>query len=192
MTRDRKKQDIRNFLLVILGGIVGALLVVYTMVQVNPFGNQRRLSEVMLSPQTVETISNRAVHQEGKFSAHYLIEALDFSFYNPKKARWEKIEVDIGPYEAFWKIVQRDKGEETPSEAVLALFNDRHTAHLDIYIRSRQPYQSTSQTRLFQRVEFIPEKNWYRVSNHKENDPTIFYFQHPGIYEKVLSLFQSS
>lgn len=182
-----KRSDIRDFLLVIGAGVFCAFLLVFWLVKEDPGAKELKVSEALLSPETIEELSNRAVNASGKFSAEYLVESIDFSTFDTDKGKWEMTQVDIQPYQQIYRILEKDVGRQKVPDDVIDQFDKTNISTLAIYVKVNKPYQVGSTNNLFQQIQLLPTDDWYRVQIHAD-EPQWFYYQHMGALKEILSI----
>lgn len=191
MERKVARTDIRNFLVVLGCGVLVAFLAVFWMVRVEGYERGIYVREVLLSPETMEMISNRAVKVGGKEFARYLVESIDYSYYN--KGKWDMATIDIGPYQALWAEVSGDRGTAHPDPEIVKLFDDQKVSNLAIYVRREMPYQKEGLNELFQQMQVPLQGDYYRIQMHdNENTGTWVYFYHPGIQSEILEAIKKN
>lgn len=190
---NKNKKDIRNFLLVLGSGVLLALIAVFWMIRVEGYDRAIYVREVLLSPETMEAMSNRAVRVGGKEYVRYLVESVDYSYYDAKNGKWDMLTVDIAPYQALWKLTEGDRGSLQVEETVQKLFDDAKISTLAIYVRREMPYQKEGLNELFQQVQFPSKGDWYRVQMHDEDNKADWvYFYHPGIQTESLKALKKN
>lgn len=180
------KKDIRNFLLVIAAGIVFAAALAWWMVRTEPLDHSRQLQDVLISPETIETISNRAVTAAPGKSARYMIERIVLSDSTPQD-QWKDFQIDIGGYKKLFASLRNDEGvwENDVEGEILKAFMLTRLPSLAIYLKEEQPYQSSGKTELFQQMQFAPTTGWYRVNLHTNDQSQLkwIYFQNKHLDE---------
>lgn len=186
-----KRKDIRDFLLVIFAGIFTAFIVVFWMIKEDPSEKQLKVSEALLSPETIEQMSNRAVTSNPSLSAQYLVESIDFSHFDPLKGKWEMTQVDIGPYQQIYRLLEGDVGNRKANPEVESQFDQGNISTLAIYVKVHKPYQTGAASSLFQQIQILPSGEWYRVQIHADSDkPQWFYYRHPQILDELLQIIK--
>jgi hypothetical protein len=168
------RNDIRNFLLVIGSGVLIACLAVFWMLSIGGYEKGMYVREVLLSPDTMEVMSNRAVRVGGKEFARYLVESVDYSYFDGRSGKWEMVALDIKPYTALWNEIEGDRGSMDVEQDVLKLFDDSKISTLAIYVRREIG-------------------DWYRLQMHDSDEKGGWiYFYHPGIQSQILGFLKSN
>ncbi len=175
-------REIWQFLLVLLAGAIFACALVFWMVRGDALDKRMYLYQVLLSPETIENLSNRAVAGGKDRPPEYLIESIRFSYLDETTKKWVEKQINIGPYGQFYSKIEHDRGVIDPSESVLQSFQASNATKLSIYMKHYHPLVNEGKTELFQMVQFNQEGDAYRVNLHVEsNEMQWVYFLHPGV-----------
>lgn len=176
------KKDIRNFLLVLGSGVLVALLGVFWLVRVEGYERGLYAQEVLLSPETIEILS-----QKGGKSGQ--VESIDYSYFN--QGKWTMTTLDKGPYQNLWDILNGDRGTARPDPEIIKLFEDQKVSTLAIYIRKEMPYQKEGLNELFQQMQVPLNGDYYRIQMHdNDHKGNWIYFYHPGIQNEIIKAIQ--
>jgi len=177
-------REIWQFLMVLLAGVIFACALVYWMVRGEAVDKQMSVAQVLLSPDTIETLSNRAIAGGKDRPPEYLIESIKFTHLDDATKKWATERVDIGPYRAFYKEIERDRGVIDPPEALLQSFQSAQTSKLALYMKYFAPLVQEGKVEQFQEVEFNSEGSGYRINLHVDTGAMQWvYFSHPRVLQ---------
>ena len=179
-------KEIWQFLLVLLAAIVFAFALVYWMVRDDAIDKRMYVSQVLLSPETIEKLSNREVEGGKQRPSEYLIESIQYTHFDETTKKWVTKDLDIATYARFYHQIEGDRGVIDPSEAILQSFNSSNGAKILIYMKHFAPLVREGKTELFQTLQFNQEQDAYRINLHVEDKQKEWvYFSHPEA-EKLL------
>lgn len=125
-----------------------------------------------------------------KTAALFVLDDIEFSYYDSQIKEWKHYPIDVEKYAKFYWMVASDKSLEMPDE-IKNEFTPANLATLNLNIHDE--LKISLQTRkVFSRIEFIKEGNYYRINLREQNSIDAWaYFYHPGIYREVIELFLS-
>ena len=184
---ESKGKEIRNLLLVIGSGIIGAVAVALMMLYYyNPSGSYLA-GNVLLSPESTKVIKFQDTHPTTGSPAKFIFDQIEFSYYDSQLKQWKKLNVEMDQYAKFYQLIGNERSLEVPDE-IKRLFNQPSPSVLSLKIRTEATSQSISKP--FIEVNFVNEGDYYRIELHEEGSSGSWaYFYHPGIYNKVLEMF---
>ncbi len=175
-------KEIWQFLLVLLAAIVFAFALVYWMVRDDAIDKRMYVSQVLLSPETIEKLSNREVEGGKQRPSEYLIESIQYVHFDETTKKWDSKPIDIATYERFYRQIEHDRGVIDPPESVLQSFLSTSGAKLQLYMKHFSPLVREGKTEVFQTVQFNSEKNAYRINLHVDDKQKEWvYFSHPDV-----------
>ncbi len=188
LSQTPRQSDIRNFLFVLLSGVVVACAVVGAMAYIYSPSGRFWSHHVLLAPEVIEEgVYNDFDPATGQ-TKRFVFERLEFTYFDKEKRKWVSTTVDLEAYRRFWKLVESDWSILQPTEDITSIFNVPHPSRLMVWMR---PDPATGPVRVFQEVDFAPGKDAYRVELRGQQDITgqWAFFQHASIFENVLDLF---
>ncbi|MBA3237853.1 MAG: hypothetical protein H0T62_05820 [Parachlamydiaceae bacterium] len=174
------KTQILSLLLVIASAIFLAFAVAAIMVSYYESSKTYQLKNVLLSPQSTETLISKFI-----ISAPF-----DYSEWDSNAKKWNQYEVNIPAYTEFFLLVAEDTSKEPVNDDILNSFNHTNPATLTLFLRNKS--EPSAQIKEFQRIQFSKKNDYYRVELHMEaaeGHPNWLYFYHPSIDITAASLF---
>lgn len=183
-----QRSDIRNFLVVLLSGVVLACAIVGGLAYFYSSSGRYWSHHVLLAPGMLGSIGFSEQQRGASQPQGYRFERIEFSYFDSRASKWKTVPVPQETYQVFWDMVEKDWSLQSPSEQMVGLFRQPHVAHLTFWAR---PEPSSGPVKAFQEVYFIPNGDIYRVELKGQSDVSgaWAYFSHGSIYERVLALF---
>ncbi len=187
----RKRSDIRDFLVVLLSGVVAACVLVGVMVYFYSPSGRYHSHKVLLAPEVLASMVYSEPQGGGLPPARHVFQDVDFRYFDKLASRWKTVKVEPEVYQRFWDLIEGDWSLVTADETVAAHFRHPHPARLTVWVR---PDPANGPVKAFQETYFVPDSDLYRVELKGTTAASgeWAYFYHPAIYEKVLSLFTAS
>ena len=175
-------KEIWQFLAVIFAGVLVGFLIVFWMVRTEAVDKRFYVYQVLLSPETIETLSNRAIKPKKARPSEFLMDSIRITFLNPETKKWDERTVDIGPYSKFYNEIQNDRGVVEPPESVLESFSSGRTSRIALVVKHWPAFNQEGKTEVFQTLEINPDGDFYRIDLHVDDPQKEWiYFNHPGI-----------
>ena len=157
---DSPKKQIRDFLIVIGGGILAGVLVVLALINIYGPSQTFLAGNVLLSPEVLNTPS-------------FGFEEVEFLYFDAPSTQWKSKKIPISVYGSFYELVRKD-------ESVTDSFDDSPPARILI----------KAQKEIFQQVEFAADGKHYRAQlKDAEAGKEWALFSHEGVLQKLKSLF---
>jgi hypothetical protein len=177
------KKQIRNLLIVLASGVLGAAaLVGFMLYSYGPSGSYQ-ISHVLLKPELIFKLSFSGIDPRSNRNAHFLFDRLEFSSYNESTRTIKKWTITPEAYAKFYALVANEKSLATVDESLLNRFN--HPARLILYVKTEN-----SSAKPFQEIDFENGGDYFRVELHEASAQTRWaYFYSPSITRHVLQLF---
>lgn len=185
----RANREIRNILLILSAAVLFAvLLCVYMIYTYGPSG-QYTVSNALIAPSVAETM-DFFEPSAGKTSARYVLDSINFSYYDREKKQVEKRALSPKIYEEFYDNIASDKSIPHASNDIEKLFTSPFIAKLVITVRNVNALQRQTELKTFQQVQFLEGSDYFRIQLHQQDIREHWiYIYHPGIYRDVINLF---
>jgi len=184
-----KRRQIRNLLIVFLGGIVFALfLAALTLYHYSPSGRYS-VNKILLAPDVLfQGVDKGAQPKKGKKDL-LVVEQMEFSSYDSSSKTWKKTPISRDLYAKFYEMISKEISlAEVPQETI-DLFN-YYPSSLTLNVNINNPSDPKPKTKIFQQVNFVKKGDYFRIALLEQNTETRWaYFYYPQIDQKVLSLF---
>ena len=157
-------KQIRNLLIVIGSGVIGALLISYLLVTLYSPSGVLRAGDVLLAPEIVP------------------IQRVELLYYKSFKDGWLNVPLKMSGYRNFYETVSDDRSVvEMPAKFTLEA-----PATVSIWVAPKN-----GESALFQEVQIEVSGDYYRILLHQDTRvPAWGYFYHPGLFEKVVKEVQ--
>lgn len=182
------KHQIRNMLLVITSGVMGAILLsLFFLYSYGPSGRYQA-SHALLSPQLANTLAFNDTNHKTGGSSRFIFDGIEFTYFE-KNGQKNLIQIDLPTYEKFYQMISADQSLLDISNDVLGLFNQGTNSSLVIKIRTDSHAQWQDETKIFQEVAFASEGNYYRIELREDKAGEWAYYYHPGIYQATVQTF---
>lgn len=185
MNYNSKTKQIKSLLCVFGAGLITAILLSLALLYYYSPPGTYLAKNVLLMPQNVANLS--FVDPATKSKERVIFDQFDFSYYDAKAKRRVIIEISQGQYTRFYELVQNEKSLMAVEESIIQGFQQGSQASLALMVgNNAHTYKS-----VFSEVEFSNQGDYYRVQLRQQNSSgdDWAYFYHPGIYQKVITLF---
>lgn len=181
-----KKKQIRNLLIVFLGGIGFAVLfALMGLYHYSPSGKYYA-KNTLLAPEVLSQIAIK----DSSSKTRFIYNKIEFSYYEPSEKIVKKISVPEERYKQFYDMVANEESLSNVSDEISSFFN-YFPSSLTLTLRPEN--QPNDPEKIYQQVNFVNHGDFFRIVLNDQNAGTNWvYFYHPNIYQKVLSLFNSS
>lgn len=185
-----KKKHITQVLAVLGSAVLSAILLVAAMLYYyNPSG-QYLAENTLLSPQVAQQLHFSDLNPETAKDAFYVFSGLEFAYYDPSTQHVKRVNVNNSAYQSFYNMISTEKNVEPVTDEILSLFQPQNTSVLSLLVTLDIKNTSSSIHKVFQKVEFAPKGNYYRIQLIGEKKGVEWiYFYHPRIEDEVMRLF---
>jgi hypothetical protein len=192
--QESKGREIRNLFIVVGSGVVGAFAMALAMLYYYGVSGSYLAKNVLLSPEYAQVIQFNDLNPRTGAPSKFVFDQIEFSYYNPMLKQWKRSGVRMDQYAKFYQMIG-DERSVVPSDEVRSLFYRISPSILSLKIRTESGADPQAASKAFIEVNFVHEGDYYRIELHEQangSSDSWAYFYHPGIYEKVLDLFNSS
>lgn len=181
MQEPTASQQIKRLFFVIGLGVVAAIGVsVFFLYFFSPSGSYP-ISELLINPQVAKGLN----YQDN--GARYKFDHVEFLHFNDETATWDSKKATLDTYQKLYSLIQADKSEAYPDEAIKNIFYEANPAILTIVVRK----EGASGDQVFQEMQISTDNDVYRVKLREEQvRPQWAYFTHPRIYQQILKVFE--
>jgi len=187
------KRQVRNFLAVIICGIVFGLGVVVFLVSYYGPSGSYKIENVLLSPKVIEELWYSSPNPKTGGTSRFVFKNIEISYYDKQEKKWLQKTVALDHYAKFYNLVVSDKSLSPPDSEVYAMFQQTGVVRMAINVTTESSAKWQASSEVFQEVEFAPEGDYYRVELHEDNPGAHWaYFQHPNITEKAMKILKGS
>lgn len=185
---ESKNKEIRNLLFVIVSGVLGAFVVVLSMLYYyNPSGSYLA-GNVLLSPDSTRIIKFNDINPKTGSASKFVFDQAEFSYLDPKDKQWKNLNVDMNKYGQLYQSIRTDRSLNA-TEEIRKLFN-KDPSKLILKIRSEANTAVNGISKPFLEMNFVNNGDYYRIELHEENALDAWaYFYHPEIYKKAFNIF---
>ncbi len=183
-TKMPPSKQIRNFLLVIGGGMLVGLIVVVAMVQYYGPVGYYVAKNVLVSPEVLEKMWHA---DPGRINDHRVaFTGIEYHFFDKDEQAWHTKNVSLDLYGNFYQLVGGDRSKEGVLEVMRRLFDVTPPASILIRAATDGSTEFQMVGDVFQQVDFAADGDHYRV-RIQEEDPLMewVYFKHEGILQKT-------
>jgi hypothetical protein len=171
-----KTTEIRNLLVVMGAGVMGAVLLTFLMLtNFGPSGSYI-VSNILLEPSLVEKIS----YQE--MNTRYQFDRIEFMYFDHK---WISLKLDAKTYRKIYDVLKGDKSVTNVPQDIQTLFYTSKPASLALVVHS----ENRENTKVFQELQFEERGDYYRILL-REDDPSQnwVYFYHTKVLEQIKNI----
>lgn len=183
----RKKQDIQNLLAVLGVSIFCAALLAFVFIYYHGPSGRYVAGHTILEPAIIQQINDQEFDSKGQ-KARFVFDHFEFSYFDAKTKQVRKVPVSFESYQKLYQLIAQDLSLEDKDGTLNALFMHSHPTLLTTAMRTLNA-SSSSNTRIFQVIEFIKE-NYFRVQlQEKHEHGDWVYFYSPNSYQEVMQLF---
>lgn len=184
------RQQVRTLLKVILSAVVAALVLVGSLLYY--FGPSGRyvVKNALINPSLTPVLSYNDVNHKTGGTSRFVYDGIEFIYYDQRTQQQHTLSILPETYQTLYDKIANEKSLlEVPSE-ILNAFVLPSTLSIMVRTDSHAPWQD--ETRVFQKVDFAPQGDYFRIELHEE--PTthnLIYFSYPGIYGEALRILKS-
>lgn len=184
------KRQIRNLLIVISSGVLGAFALVGWMLYYYGPSGRYDVSSTLLAPEYVEHLSFVDSNTKTGVKSRFTFEDVLFSYYDPAKKEWKKISVDADSYKRFYKLIASEKSLENVPPEIISLFNQQYISTLVLKIQTESKAAWQQMSKVFQEVQFANQGDYFRVELRGLNLTDKWaYFYYPKIDQEAINIF---
>lgn len=183
---------IRQFLLVILAGVLSALVVAGVMLYYFSPTGIYRAANILLSPTVAEDLSYLDVDSTTGRAVRYVFDRVEFLYFDDEERAWSRKQVELYRYRKFYKLISNDESLLVVSDIVSNMFHLDNPAILTLVVSKEGGNHTNEEVKAFQEVQFTNKGDYYRIQLHDADQITNWvYFYHPGIYAQTLQILGS-
>lgn len=187
MKQDRTvKSQITQLLLVIGAGVIGGLgLTGLLLYNYGPTGSYMA-ANTLLTPEIIQKISYDDSTLGKQRASRYVFDQIAFTYLSLETNQWKKINLSLDQYAKLYQLLMNDKSLLNYSESIPPEFSRNQSAILTVTAKSENNPNSPSQ--ILEEIQFLPNHSHYRIQvrGSHENSLNWAYFEHPGIYQKIM------
>ena len=184
------RKQIRGLLATLASAVGLAVIVVVVFVYYLGSPGTYRLSQVLISPQTLDEISFADISKKG---GNFVFNKIEFVRAEASGRGWGRFAVSKESYREFYRLVDKERSILNLDNETVEQFNLVFPSTLTIYVTYKEKGRAQTEGMIFQEVQFLDQGDVFRIlMRHKPADEMVeewVYFQRPGIYQEVLALF---
>lgn len=188
----RERREARNLILLLSSASFIAFVAVVAVVSY--FGSEGTylLRNILVSPQTLERNAFTDYEPSTRPPRKLKFTKMEFVRADKHGKGWGRFLVSRQAYEAFYKLVYRERSLPVVTEAMLKQFNTAAPSTLTIFVEGLEAGET-----VFQQVQFLEGNELFRVQFHpltrtRDAPEHWIYFRYPGIYDHAVELFAPS
>lgn len=187
-THIRNKRAIKNILILLVSAILcGGLLTGFFLYVYGPTGYYLT-GNILLNPSIIEKINYQDKDLDTGLKVHFMFDHTDVSFFDLKSSTIKQKELSTGEYASFFQVVSSDKSLENASPQVIAQFRHSQPLLLTTVMQVAEFSKTSKRTQVFQQAQILEDH--YRIYLPGQGDKKEWvYFSHPGIYKKLMQVF---
>ncbi len=188
MLANKLKRELRNFLLVIVLGVISAFVVTYFFIHQFGATGRYQVKNALLSPATIPDLNYNDYNPKTSAFDRYVFMQVEFEYFSPEQNQWVRQKLDLDTYAKIYQLIEKDQSVDPVTEEQTSQYSVQ-PARLVISVKTESDAKWQEDVKVFQTVEFAQKGNGYRVGLHEDNPGVQWaYFEHPGIYQKILEL----
>lgn len=182
------KQQIRNFLIVILSGFAAAFLISGLLLYYYSPSGQYIAKNALVDPEVAENLAFNDFDPKTGALARYVFDGFIFSYYDQSSKTMKQKKIGVNLYTDFYNSISSDTSIlEVPPDVTL-LFNQEGFAKLIVQVRTESHEAWIDNTKPFQQIQLMAN-DYYRIELREDNPKGKWiYFFHPGIYAATMKL----
>ncbi len=174
---------------VIFSAILCGFLIVFLLIRYYGPTGQYAIEQVLLQPNLIRQLSFQEKDATTGKMGQYVYDHIEYTYYDPARSNWKKLNVTPERYELFVKAVSGDRSAIKPTDEIIDSFTRSRSAILTIWVKNT----ASAALKTFQEIAFAPQTGLYRVELRQQEDTQPWaYFEHSQIYEEVQQLFEAS
>ncbi len=178
-----KEKQVRDLLLVLGSGLLGAILLVLWMLHYYGPTGRYLAGNTLLSPEVIGQLKKGIAPAKKSKTSPIVFEGITFSYYDDKAKQWKTQDVKGEEYALFYDNIGSDKSLAEVDDEVIKQFLSTNVATLVLHVK-------TDLGRLAQRVEFASVGDDYRIELLEPTpEGKWIYMHHPHIYQEALNTF---
>lgn len=182
MDRNEKKsrvREIRNFLIVMSGGALCALLIAAFLVYYYSPTGRYEVDQVVLSPEVADKLTP-AGNQAG-----VVFDGVELVYYEGKDKGWVRREASGEAYSRFYGLIKDEKSLWDVPEAVKTAFEMEKPASILVRVKEGPVLAK----RIFQEVQILPN-DYFRVELRPVDERSPWaYFHKDNLYDATQKVF---
>lgn len=182
------KNEIRNLLLVIGGGVFSAFVIAaYFVMNYGPTG-QYEATTALLGPELLSQLNYNDNNSKTGGVDRFVFDRIEFSYFDASRRKWIQIPINEDQYVEFYQMIASDKSILDPNGQMEVLFFKDSPSKLSLIVKTESPAAWQALAKIFQEVQFV--EDYYRVRLHEQAPGEHWvYFHHLKIAEKTAQLF---
>ena len=172
------------------GALFGLLAVLLLLYMYNPTG-QYRVSQALLSPDTLKELSYSGRNLRTGGSSRFVLDSIRLTYLDESSGQWKQVEVEPLVYRALYHRMKNDLSLLSVPEEVEEIFQAASVATLTIEVKTESPAKWQAVHEPFQRLQFASDGTHYRIELHEDEPGTNWaYFSHPGLLALLKDLIR--
>lgn len=189
--QNSSRTDIRNLLIVILSGVLGAFVIAGIMLHYYGPNGRYYARNVLLSPQLAGNLSYEDDNPKTGKRSRFIFDSIDFSYYDTKQKKWIQKPVSNAAYGNFYDSLGNELSLQNVTDEIQNVFLKDNPAKMVIKVRTESNADWQIANKIFQQVEIASE--YYRVQLRTTEGLTSqwAYFRHPGILNEAMNLLSN-
>lgn len=186
------KTRISSLIFLIFSAVGCAIL--FSVIVVNYYGPTGNYStnQTLLEPDLIPVLSFNDSNNKTGAQSRFVFGEMTFSYFDVVDQSQKTVAVTIDQYREFYQTVQSEKSiVDVPSD-IEGLFMQGNPSRLELSVRTESDAAWQKDVKIFQRIEFANEGNFFRVQLREERDPSTSewaYYYHPTIKQQVFNQF---
>lgn len=181
------KKEIRNLFFVIGSAILVAIAITAGALFLYGPSGQYKGSDVLIAARELAELNYNSMNPKIQQMDRYRFDEI---VYRDKDGVSQKVSPQV--YEKIYELVSKDKSLINPSQDVVGLFRKEVPAELLVKVRTESHDPVHNDVKDLIVMDISRDGNHFRVKlNEDEAGVHWAYFQHPGIYQKILKLLSA-
>ncbi len=183
------RKQIRNFLFLMSASTLSALVLAISLILYYSPSENYAARDALLSPEVIALINYNDTHPNTGAVTRFVFDSIELSFFDHSTKRWKKVDVDLEHYKNLYTLLSQDKSISPLPDDALQTFNTGNPATLTIRVRPEKKEFVSATTKVFQHIVFASQGNDYRIQLREgQKQDSWAYFNHPGIYQRLMTL----
>lgn len=182
-----QRSQIRNLLLVLGSGFLGACLFgLFMLYRYGPSG-QYLVKDALLSPKLTQELNYNDTNSKTGGQDRFTFDKMEFAYFDAVSKQWKKTTVPLAKYQKWYEELSGNESILNPPDNVKNLFSQGYPATLTLYVKTESNAAWQALTKPFQEVQFVNGGDYYRIELREQNPMGKWvYFNSPGIYQKTI------
>ena len=184
-------QEIRNLLLIIGGGAALAIGAVFYLVLYHSPTGSILAKEALLSPKMMQNNLHFSEKnpKTGK-NSRFIFDQVQIHSFNQITKKQAQTTLSNAQYRKIFSLIGGDWSLKEVSNTIFSRFITSLPLSMQLLVKTENSAEWERVEKLFQRVDFAYQGDYFRVSLKQESKENIHfaYFYHPNIYQKVMAI----